>query len=180
MPIVETPQEGLNFFLECDLDILVLNNRVIRKRSGVGVSRNFSVAKLFNEDLNVLLRRNADQARTVGGIYQFNINAVQTWTLDLSGIDPIIMEGTISSPPNTIIEASDQALRDILLDPNHGAVKRLQSGDIKITGEFEHAVNLLGLFKVISASGNSLINSAAIQETADGDQTAEINSRMAQ
>jgi hypothetical protein len=149
MPIVETPQEALDFFLKCDLDVLVLNNRLIRKRSGMDLSRNFSAAKLFKEDLLVALERNAEQAKPIGGVYQFNINGVRIWTLDLSSGRPRITEGTISCPPNTIIETSDQALRNVLLDPHHQAIKHFQSGDIKITGEFEYAMNLFELFKLL-------------------------------
>jgi hypothetical protein len=33
MPIVETPSEAIDFFLECDLDVLVIENFIVHKTS---------------------------------------------------------------------------------------------------------------------------------------------------
>src|SRR5438045_9450530 len=103
MPIVETPEQAIQFFLSCELDVLVLGNHIVFKLPRE--SRNLiNPTDLFIENLRAALERNSAMARTLGGAYQINIAGARSFMIDLSESKPALVEGVLPAKPLAAIE----------------------------------------------------------------------------
>ena len=145
MPIVETPEQAIDFFLDCELDVLVLDNYIIHKEE-FQVRQEVPLTKLFTEDLQGALQRNSVEARKLGGVYQINISGVRSWTIDLSKETPSVVEGrsNVRTPTTISIEESD--FNALLTDPENESVKLFRSGKIQVEGNPVGAMNVPKLF----------------------------------
>lgn len=145
MPIVETPEQALDFFLNCDLDILVLDNYIVRKIPRDAPQDN--PINLFIEDIQGALERHADDARKIGGVYQINITGTRTLMIDLSKDQPVVVEGASARNPNAVIGITEKDLQTLRADPENEGVKLFNAGKIKVEGSTAYAMNFTQIFK---------------------------------
>jgi carbamoyltransferase len=147
MPIVETPEQALGFYLACDLDVLVLSDRVMskaRKRTAADLN----LAKFFNQDLRQALERNWQEARLIGGVYQVCINSVQTWTIDLTSNQPMVSEGALKMRPSTVVHLAEADFQKYQANPEAEALNLLQTGRLKINGDQEQLMKVSRIFRM--------------------------------
>jgi carbamoyltransferase len=145
MPIVETPEQAIDFFLHCELDVLVLDNFIIRKAESQ-VRQHVPLTKVFTEDLIGALERNFVEARKLGGIYQINISGIRSWIIDLSRDMPVVIEGLANGQAHTTINIAQVDFDALLADPERESIKLFQSGKIQIEGDPRSAMNVPKLF----------------------------------
>jgi carbamoyltransferase len=145
MPIVETPEQAIEFFLDCELDVLMLDNYVIHKEE-FQVRQEVPLTKLFTEDLQGALQRNSVEARKLGGVYQINISGVRSWTIDLSKEMPSVVEGRSNGRTPTTISIAESDFNALLTDPENESVKLFQSGKIQVEGNPVAVMNVPKLF----------------------------------
>ena len=138
MPIVETPQQAIDFFMECGLDALVIGNYIVRKTARE--IRMKPVRDLFNNEISQCLERNRPKAAAIGGIYRFDIEQIQSWTIDLSNGIPLIIEGPPSKRPDTMIEISEAEFRKFI-----NKATSLTNAMARITGDCGKALLLSDL-----------------------------------
>lgn len=140
MPIVETPEDAINFFLCSGLHVLVINDFVVRK-TPVKKANQANLSIVFNSQIGPSLERNRAEAARLGGVYQLQIRELQIWTIDLSLGYPQVREGGSERQPDVIIEATDADFRTMLEFP--GQARRLfQEGHLKIIGDLTLAFGL--------------------------------------
>jgi carbamoyltransferase len=143
MPIVETPEQAIEFFLGCQLDALVLDGCIVQKRHAVRVD-SLPASRIFTELLKDMLCRNAPEARRMGGVYRFLVRS--SWTLDLRAEQPMVFEGPHSGLADLVVEMDESDLGDLYSDPeNKGAL--LRANRVTIQGNRKLAPNLLKIFK---------------------------------
>jgi len=145
MPIVETPEQAIDFFLNCELDVLVLDNYIIQKEE-FQVRHEVPLTKLFTEDLQGALQRNSVEARKLGGVYQINISGTRSWTIDLSKEMPVVVEGRSNGRTQTTINIAESDFNTLLADPENEGVKLYRSGKIQVEGNPGAVMNVPKLF----------------------------------
>jgi carbamoyltransferase len=143
MPIVETPEDAIEFFLSCGIHLLVIDRYLVRKKDSV-MER--MVPMRFSDQIRQSLIVNSEQAIQFGGLYQFNIGTVQTFTVDLSGERVQIQEGRPSRAPDVVIEAGEPEFRKVLAAPEHIG-RYIHSGQIKVVGDENRAYALATFLK---------------------------------
>ena len=82
----------------------------------------------FEEYLPTKISEDPDLARSVGAVFQFNVDGAGTWTLDLTG------EGSVSPGPAEsagCIVATDRETWEMVLDKPSLAVQMFMRGKIK-------------------------------------------------
>lgn len=146
MPIVETPQQAIDFFLGCELDLLVLGNHLIQKLDQKAPEP-FNLNKLFNEDLKRVLEHNAAEALKMRGVYRINVSSNRSWTIDLSKDKPIISEGSAVNNADTIVNIDEADLQLLRADPESDN-KLFRSGKLKINGNLNLAMNIAKIFRL--------------------------------
>lgn len=146
MPIVETPEEALNFFLNCDLDVLVLNNYIVHKLPA-GAAKPVNITDMLIADIREALERNADAARQIGGVYQINITGTRTLVIDLSKDKPVMFEGAPVRNPSVVIEVKETDLQTLRNDPENEGVKLFYVGKVKIEGSTKDAMSFTQILK---------------------------------
>jgi carbamoyltransferase len=100
MPIVETPEQAIDFFLSYGLDLLVLGDHLVYKNPVVnGVS---ATASILFQRFGEILERKRTLALLLNVKYQFNIAAMQPWTIDLSKEGPRVEQGPAQKPDVTV------------------------------------------------------------------------------
>src|SRR5207244_11473156 len=127
------PEQAIDVLLDCELDVLVLDNYIIQKAEDQ-VRQQVPLTKLFTEDLQGALQRNSLEARKLGGVYQINISGVRSWTIDLSRETPLVVEGRSNGPTQTTINIAESDFNELLTDPENESVKLFRSGRIQIEG----------------------------------------------
>jgi len=147
MPIVETPEQALDFYLDCDLDVLVLNNYVISK-AAQKVVMSLDLSRLFNEDIKRALEHNPTETRRLQGVYQINIVGVRSWTIDLLKGSPEITEGPSSERPTAVIEIAEADFQALRSDPENEALRLYRSGKLKIEGNPAVAMNIAKILRL--------------------------------
>jgi carbamoyltransferase len=146
MPIVETQQEAIDFFLSCELDLLVLDNYMIQKKDQK-VAEPFNLNKLFNEDLKRALEHNASEVLKMRGVYRINVSSNRSWTIDLSKVKPIISEGSAVNHADTVVSIDEADLQLLQADPESDS-KLLRSGKLKVDGNLSLAMNIAKIFRL--------------------------------
>jgi carbamoyltransferase len=147
MPIVETPEQAIQFFLSCDLDVLVLGNHIVFKTPAESRDSG-SVTDRFIESLRATLERNSTAAREIGGAYRLNIAGARTFMIDLSGGKPAIVEGPLSTKPLAAIEVAESDLQTFWRDPQGEGLKLYRAGKVKIEGSQNQAMMLVNSLKM--------------------------------
>jgi carbamoyltransferase len=144
MPIVETPQQAIEFFLACGIHVLVVDRYLVRKIKPR--SENSSISNLFSTQMHQSLQLNLEQAVQLGGIYQFNIGTMQTFTIDLTNGAVQVQEGKPSRKPDVLIETGESELQQVLAAPE-GIGHYMSSGKVRISGDANRAYTLAMLLK---------------------------------
>jgi carbamoyltransferase len=143
MPIVETPEDAVEFFLSCGIHFLVIDRYLIQKRKP---KVEHTMSTLFSDQVMQSLNVNLEQAVQLGGLYQFNIGTVQTFTIDLSSGGAQVQEGRPSRNPDVVIETGEPEFRKVLAAP--GRIGHyINSGQIKVVGDENRAYTLATLLK---------------------------------
>jgi carbamoyltransferase len=142
MPIVETPEQAIQFFLSCDLDVLVLGNYIVFKLPRES-REPLNVTDCFIETMSKTLERNSAMASAIGGTYQINVAGVRSFLIDLSGDKPAIIETALPAKPLAAIDVSESDLQALWRDPQGEGLKLFQAGKIKIEGSQNHAMMFL-------------------------------------
>jgi carbamoyltransferase len=137
MPIVETPDEAINFFLECALDVLVVEGFVIRKRAAANADHDDG-ASLLRARLRGYLAAPSD-AR---GICQLTIPGVGTWSIDMLAEPPWISQGENASA-HARIETSQADLRTIIDSGREALSTMFANGRLRVRGSMKHAMVLM-------------------------------------
>jgi len=140
MPIVENPEDAIAFFLASGINVLVINQFVVEKSSGVK-SGSISLTAFFQDSIRSSLERRLSEALKVGGIYQFNINSIVSWTIDLSAGRVDVIEGRPNRKADVLIESNDADLR-AMCETSTAAFRLLQEGRVKVVGDQERAYQL--------------------------------------
>jgi alkyl sulfatase BDS1-like metallo-beta-lactamase superfamily hydrolase len=92
------------------------------------------------------LQLNLEQAVQLGGIYQFNIGTMQTFTIDLTNGAVQVQEGKPSRKPDVLIETGESELQQVLAAPE-GIGHYMSSGKVRISGDANRAYTLAMLLK---------------------------------
>lgn len=140
MPIVESPEDAMVFFLASGLDILVIGPFLVEKIPGVE-SKDIGLAAFFQDCIRQSLEQRLPEALRIGGIYQFNIDSVQKWTIDLSAGRLQMTEGKSEVQADVFIESTDADLRT-MCETSSAAFRMFQEGRVKILGDQERAYQL--------------------------------------
>jgi carbamoyltransferase len=146
MPIVETPEQALDFFLNCDLDVLVLDNYIVQKLPE-GAAKPGNITDLLIADIREALERNADAARQIGGVYQINVTGTRTLVIDLSKDVPAMLEGTSVRNPSAVIEVTETDLQTLRTDPENEGAKLFYAGKVKVQGSTKDAMSFTQILK---------------------------------
>lgn len=145
MPIVETPQQAIDFFLSCELDLLVLDNYMIQKKDQKAPEP-FNLNQLFDEDLKQALEHNASEVLKMRGVYRINVSSNRSWTIDLSKNKPIISEGSVNHA-DTVVNIDEADLQLLRADPESDN-KLFRSGKLKVIGNLNLAMNIAKIFRL--------------------------------
>jgi carbamoyltransferase len=148
MPIVETPQQAIAFYLGCDLDILVLDGFFIEKQRHDMCVGPRAIAQLFNEDIQNVLRNNRAEVKKIGGIYRINVSSKKSWTLDLNRKEPVVFEDETLCLPDLVVEIGENDLRCLYTDPDNEGPRLLRENRLTMEGNTALAPELLKLFKL--------------------------------
>jgi carbamoyltransferase len=145
MPIVETPEQAIQFFLNCELDVLVLDHYIVRKtKTGSRDNHDqINVTDKFIESVKAVLERNVSVARQIGGGCQINIAGTRSVVIDLSKENPLVTEGKFSTLPVAVIEISESDIGKLWEGPDNERYQLFQSGRIKIGGDQNYAIKLM-------------------------------------
>jgi hypothetical protein len=144
MPIVETPDHAIAFFLACGLDMLVIGNYLVRKKQVPHATENLS--DLFAVKFSNLLAQKRAQASHLGGIYQFNIDSVHRWTINLSSESPSVAEGITSAQPDAILYAQEAEFR-LMLNAPQEALRLINAGTVRLIGDSKKVMELSYLLR---------------------------------
>jgi hypothetical protein len=148
MPIFETPEHAIEFFLSCELDALVLGNHIVLKRPP-GVTCEFvTVTDRFIECLRRTLESNSATANMIRGTFQINVAGVRSFMIDLSGPKPAIVEGTPAIGPLAAIDVAETDLQAFWRDPQAEGLRLYQAGKVRIEGSVSDAIMLLSSLRL--------------------------------
>jgi carbamoyltransferase len=133
MPIVESPEHAVALFLDCGLDVLVLERFLAKKRASVGPSLPDELERLFVEHLQRHLETHRAELASTGGIYRFVVRNVRTWTVDLSA-DRLMVTENSTADADTTFDLDEAHLRELLAGSVRTMNTLLASGEIGVTG----------------------------------------------
>ena len=143
MPIVETPEQAIEFFLNCELDVLVLDNYIVRKTASRENHDQTNAIDKFIEGVREAFEGNIGEARRIGGVCQINIAGTRTVVIDLSKEQPLVTEGKLSTPPIAVIKVNESDISTLWHDPENQRYRLFQAGRIKIDGDQDYAIKLV-------------------------------------
>lgn len=90
------------------------------------------VAQLFNETIPNALAEHADDAKSIGAKFQFNITGSGEWHMDLTPTGPTCKPGTAKA--DVTIQIADKDFASLLENPKAKAMSMFFSGKLKVTG----------------------------------------------
>ena len=143
MPIVETPEQAIQFFLNCELDVLVLDNYLVKKAAPRDNHKGDNTTDNIIDNIRAALDRNPAETRQIGGVCQINIAGTRTVAIDLSKEKPLVTEGKLQAPPIATIEVNESDFQTFWRDPVSEGPRLFQAGKIKIDGDQDYAIRLV-------------------------------------
>jgi carbamoyltransferase len=143
MPIVETPEQAIQFFLNCELDVLVLDNYIVKKAAPRDNHNGDNTTDNIIEIIRAALDRNPAGTRQIGGVCQINIAGTRTVAIDLSKEKPLVIEGKLQAPPIATIEVNESDFQTFWRDPVTEGPRLFLAGKIKIDGDQDYAIRLV-------------------------------------
>jgi putative sterol carrier protein len=107
------------------------------------------IKKLFNEDLPAALAKNAEDAKTIGAKYQWNITGPTggEWSIDVSSTGPSCKAG--SGPADCTISISDEDFQKLVENPQANGMQLFFAGKLKVAGNQMLAMKLQKLFSYV-------------------------------
>ena len=148
MPIVETPAEALSFFLECELDVLVLNDFIVKKRL-VALQQARNLDSLF-ETIGRSLASLQPHTFPVRGKCEIRLFGTRTWTIDLSRDDAKVFAGKVTCP-DVILEMEEADFWKIA-EPPSLEYSPLDGKTLQLQGSVAHAAILLWSLRQVERS----------------------------
>jgi carbamoyltransferase len=148
MPIVETPEEAIRFFLNSDLDLLVIDNFVIYK-GAVKDQKHTNITDKFIQNLRAALENSFAVGSGIAGTYRFDITGARAVTIDLSTDNPVIVEGVSSTKSTAIIEIAESDIDDFWNDPQGEGLRLIQDGKVKINGPQGKVMKLVNSLRLV-------------------------------
>jgi hypothetical protein len=143
MPIVETPEQAIQFFLNCELDVLVLDNYLVKKAAPRDNHKGDNTTDNIIDNIRAALDRNPAGTHQIGGVCQINIAGTRTLAIDLSKEKPLVTEGKLQAPPIATIEVNESDFLAFWRDPVSEGPRLFQAGKIKIDGDQDYAIRLV-------------------------------------
>jgi carbamoyltransferase len=140
MPIVETPAQALEFFLQCGLDALVIERFIVLKKS-IPRNRLRNVDERLQE-LTSVLRRHQRPARAIGGICELRILGTRAWTIDLGPANPVVSPGK-SERPDAVLEMTERDFWTLQGHSEETVARLLKEKRVNVDGSAAHAAILL-------------------------------------
>lgn len=167
MPIVETPEQAVLFFLSCPLDLLVVDGMIVRKLPAPQAA-SWDLDHFFNRDLQEALARRAREA-TLSAVYQIKIETTRAWTLDCSKEQPTVCESTKVDKPELKISLTEADLQRIIQaqSPRSAGLRLLDANRIKVEGK---QTGLAELFQLLEFRPNR-DRSLAAETVADASES---------
>ena len=144
MPIVETPAHALDFFLECALDVLVIEGFIVR-RAPLPAEPPRDLAGSLRR-IEETLRIHRGDAGGAGGVCELRISGTSVWTIDLGSERPEVAAGG-SPRPDVVLEMTEPDLHTLVDSPAEASARMVPDGRVKIHGNMAHAVILLWLLQ---------------------------------
>lgn len=138
MPIVETPEQALSFFLESGLEALVIGKHVIEKRTNVENSR--SAAHNMQNIVTQFIKSYTTGLNNLQGLCRFDVQGNQSLTIDLAKPDSV--NSNSGAAPDLVIELSEPELRALAGSTEEELRDALAAGRLQIRGNH----NLLEAF----------------------------------
>jgi carbamoyltransferase len=137
MPIVETPDQAIEFFLKCALDVLVIDGFVVRKRVTTGADQLDGASQLRDR-----LREFRAAPLDACGICQLTVRGVGTWSIDMVVEPPRITPGE-NAAANAWIELSEADLQSIIDSGREALSTMFAAGRLRVRGSMRHAKLLM-------------------------------------
>jgi len=137
MPIVETPDEAINFFLECALDVLVIDGFVVRKRAAADAGPDDGAAAL-----RARLKEYRASPTDARGVCQLTVQGLGTWSIDMVAEPPKIAPGE-KADAQVRIEVSQADLQTIITSGREALSTMFANGRLRVRGSMKHATVLM-------------------------------------
>ena len=137
MPIVETPEEAIEFFIDSELDVLVLGDHVLQKDAEIALARLFETH--LRPRIEAFVLKQSDNR-----IFELKFPNHPCWTVDLRQRPPQVFRGS-SAQSTSRVFLSPGDLRRISYFPDD-AYWLLQEARIKVDGDAMALVRLLQIF----------------------------------
>jgi putative sterol carrier protein len=102
------------------------------------------VKKLFNEELPAALKKNADDAKTIGAKYQMNITGEGEWNIDVTSTGPECKAG--QGPADCTITIAAEDFQKLVENPQANGMQLFFAGKLKVAGNQMLAMKLQKLF----------------------------------
>ncbi len=107
-----------------------------------------NVCELFNTTLPAALTEHADDAKTVGAKFQFNIAGAGEWNVDLTASGPSCTPG--SGKADCTVSLAEADFQTLLENPSANAMKLFFNGKLKVTGNQMLGMKLSKIFAYIA------------------------------
>ena len=104
------------------------------------------VKKLFNEELPAALKKNADDAKTIGAKYQMNITGEGEWNIDVTSTGPECKAG--QGPADCTITIAAEDFQKLVENPQANGMQLFFAGKLKVAGNQMLAMKLKKLFQL--------------------------------
>jgi len=91
-----------------------------------------TVSQLFNEDLPAALTENAEDAKSIGAKFQFNILGEGEWHLDLTKTGATCVPG--NQKADCTVSISNKDFQTLLENPEKNAMSMYFTGKLKVAG----------------------------------------------
>jgi putative sterol carrier protein len=102
------------------------------------------IKQLFNETLPASLAKNADEAKTIGAKFQFNITGEGEWNIDATATGPSCKPG--SGPADVTITVSGEDFQKLQENPQANGMQLFFAGKLKVQGNQMLAMKLNKIF----------------------------------
>jgi len=144
MPIVETPADAMDFFLECELDLLVIDRFIVRKRSIKSEKRKDLGQSLRHFER--LLRLHHKELRGAGGACELRISGTSVWTVGLGPEGGAVSLGG-SPQPDVVMEMTEPDFCSLVESPMEMSSRLFDEKRLVVRGSMTHAAVVLWILQ---------------------------------
>lgn len=150
MPIVETPEQALHFFLTTGLTVLVLENTIYRKRDGEAYPVEYDLTGIESL-LTSVCAVHATDLKAIGGLLKLTITGSMTWYLDLDQASLSAFQDGASGTTNITIHLADD-FHILRRGTAAATVEAIQAGRINVEGDVTTIATFLQLLSLDTLS----------------------------